>query len=125
MENFKKGRIVKGVVTGIEPYGIFIKFDDNYNGLIHISEISEKFVKNPADFVNIGEIIDVEILDINEQTSQMKLSIKNIRYKQKSNSKRKIIVETSLGFKTLKYKLPFWIEENLKKHKKNTNSIDK
>lgn len=125
MEKFSKGIIVKGVVTGIEPYGIFVKLDEHYRGLIHISEISSKFVRNPSDFASIGDILDVEILDADSSNGQMKLSIKNIEYKQKKVSKRKKIIETNIGFKTLEYKLPFWIEENLKNNKKILNSIDK
>ena len=125
MEKFSQGKIVKGVVTGIENYGIFVKFDDYYSGLIHISEISKGFVKNPSDFVKIGEIINVEILDVDNDNGQIKLSIKNIDYKVHHNIKRKKIIETSLGFKTLKYKLPFWIEENLKNNENILNSIDK
>jgi general stress protein 13 len=123
MDNFKKGEIIKGTVTGIEPYGIFVKFDDSFSGLIHISEISEKFVRNPGDFAKVGEELNVEVIDVDKTTQQMKLSIKNIQYRNKP--KKKKIIETSIGFNTLEYKLPFWIEENLKKHKNISNSIDK
>ena len=125
MEKFTKGKIVKGVVTGIEPYGVFVKFDDYYSGLIHISEISRGFVKDPGDFVKIGQIINVEILDIDNEIGRLNLSIKNIDYKINHNIKRKKIKETSLGFKTLAYRLPQWIEENIKNHEKISNSIDK
>lgn len=113
-----ENNIIKGIVTGIESYGIFVKIDDFKNGLIHISEISSKFVRNPADFANIGEEIDVEIIGNNDD-GNLRLSIKNINEQKKYNKKKKKIIETSLGFKTLDYKLPFWIEENLKKHKNN------
>ena len=116
-----ESNIKKGIVTGIEPYGIFVKFDDKQSGLIHISEISSKFVRNPSDFANIGEEIRVEVIGDNAD-GNLKLSIKNINVRKKSKRK---IVETSLGFKTLNYKLPIWIEQNLKKHKNNSNSIDK
>lgn len=107
--------IVKGVVTGIEPYGIFVKINENSDGLIHISEISSKFVRNPADFANIGEEINVEIIGNNDD-GNLKLSIKNLREQKKVEKRKRKIIETTLGFKTLKYKLPLWIEENLKKH---------
>ena len=48
MNQYKKGEIVTGCVTGIEKYGIFVSLDDYYSGLIHISEISSFFVKNPT-----------------------------------------------------------------------------
>ena len=117
MANYKKGKIVEGTVTGIEPYGIFIALEEYYTGLIHISEISHGFVKNINDYVKIGETINVEILDIDEEQGQLKLSIKNIEYKKKQPVRRKKIIETPLGFKTLAYKLPIWIDESLKKQK--------
>lgn len=118
-----KGRILKGVVTGIEPYGIFVQFDDYYSGLIHISEISDGFVKDPAKYVSVGEIINVKIIDVDDQIGHLKLSIKNIQYKEKKATKRRKIQETPLGFKTLAYHLPIWIEESLKNIKEK--SIDK
>ena len=118
-----KGRILKGVVTGIEPYGIFVQFDDYYSGLIHISEISDGFVKDPAKYVSVGEIINAKIIDVDDQIGHLKLSIKNIQYKEKKATKRRKIQETPLGFKTLSYHLPIWIAESLENISKK--SIDK
>lgn len=117
MSKIKKGRIIRGTVSGIESYGVFVSCDDYYTGLIHISEISHGFVKNITDFVKIGDLIFVEVLDVDEELGHLKLSIKNIEYKKNIAIKRKKIKETSLGFKTLEYKLPIWIEESLKKTK--------
>ena len=94
MTKYKKGKIIRGTVTGIESYGVFVSCDEYYSGLIHISEISHGFVKNVADYVNIGDVINVEILDVDESLGQLKLSIKNIDYKRSSASRRKKIQET-------------------------------
>jgi len=110
MTKYKKGKIVKGVVSGIETYGAFVTFDEFYTGLIHISEISHSFVKNITDFFNIGDTIYVEILEVDEKSFHLRLSIKNIIYKPQKIHKKKRIKETSLGFKTLAYKLPKWID---------------
>lgn len=115
MAKYKKGKIVCGTVTGVESYGVFVSFDEYYSGLIHISEMSHGFVRNVNDFVQIGDVIYVEILDIDEKSFHLKLSIKDIDYKRKFYNRRKKILETSRGFKTLEYKLPFWISESLKK----------
>lgn len=125
MSKIKKGRIVRGTVTGIENYGAFVSCDDYYTGLIHISEISESYVKDINDYVKIGDVIFVEILDVDEELGHLKLSIKNIQYKKKVALKIRKIKETNLGFKTLAYKLPFWIEEQIKKQKNTENCIDK
>lgn len=119
------GQIVQGVVSGIENYGIFVKVDDKFNGLIHISEISNGYVRNINDYAKVGDTIYVEVLDFNETNKQAKLSIKNISYRIGVKNEKKIIVETELGFTTLEKKLPQWIEENIKNNKKQINSIDK
>lgn len=123
VEKYQKGSIVKGVVSGITGYGIFVKIDSKYDGLIHISEISDKYVKNPKYFANINDVISAKIIDIDEKTSHIKLSIKSIEYNSKGKKKR--IIETKHGFSTLEYKLPFWIDDNLKKAKNVANDVDK
>ena len=125
MSKYKKGKIVRGTVTGIETYGVFVSFDEYYSGLIHISEISHNFVNNIHDHVNIGDIINVEILEVDEQSSHLKLSIKNIKYKHNAAIKRAKIIETPKGFATLNYRLPLWIDESVKKIKNTWNGLDK
>ncbi|MCI8446750.1 MAG: S1 RNA-binding domain-containing protein [Bacilli bacterium] len=119
MTKYRKGRVVRGTVTGIENYGIFVSLDEYYSGLIHISEISHGFVKDIDNFVKIGETIYVEILDVDEESCHLKLSIKNIVYKISTNGKKKKIIETKHGFQTLAYKLPFWITQSLEKLQNN------
>ena len=59
MAKYEKGKIVKGVVSGIEAYGAFVALDEYYTGLIHISEISHGYVRRITDYINIGDIINV------------------------------------------------------------------
>lgn len=107
-EKYEKGNIVTGCVTGIEKYGIFVSLDNYYSGLIHISEISESFVRNINDYVNIGETINVKILDVNDNDFHLKLSIKDIDYR--INKKRRTnIVEVGSGFGVLRDRLDDWI----------------
>ena len=112
MSKIKKGRIIRGTVTGIEPYGVFVSCDDYYTGLIHISEISHGFVKNITDFVKVGDLISVEILDVDEELGHLKLSIKNIDYRNTGN----IINDDNYvdGFETLKDHLDIWINDKIK-----------
>lgn len=122
MTKYKKGSIIRGTVTGIETYGVFVSCDDYYSGLIHISEISYSYVKNITDFVNVGDLIYAEVIDIDESLGQLKLSIKNIDYRYNRGVRKHRIIETESGFNTLASMLPIWIEENLKKMAK---SVDK
>lgn len=118
MSKYEKGRIIKGTVSGIESYGAFVTFDEFYTGLIHISEISYGYVKKITDYLNIGDTIYVQIIDVDNETNHLKLSIKNIQYKPNRIKKNKKIVETNTGFKTLAYKLPKWINNSMKTCKK-------
>lgn len=124
MPKYKVGKVVKGTVIGIETYGIFISLDEFYNGLIHISEVSNDFVSNLNDYVQVGDVIFVKILEVDEELFQLKLSIKNINYKMVKKNYSKIL-ETNLGFNTLKYNLPIWIEKNLKKKKYIDKIVEK
>ena len=110
MSKYKEGEIVKGCVTGIENYGIFINLDEFYTGLIHISEISSSFVRNVNDYVKIGETIKVKVLEEDEKHHHVKLSIKDIDYRINRRRNNKI-VETTQGFSTLGTMLDKWIKE--------------
>ena len=118
MAKYKIGSIVTGSVTGIEKYGVFVNLDDYYSGLIHISEISHGFVKNVNDFVNLGETIKVKVIDVDDDTFHVKLSIKDINHKILKEKDEKIL-EVGSGFGILKNNLNDWI--NTKKEEINKN----
>ncbi|MBE6147830.1 MAG: S1 RNA-binding domain-containing protein [Firmicutes bacterium] len=112
MLKYEKGKIVTGCVTGVEKYGIFVGLDDFYSGLIHISEISNNFVRNISDYVNIGETIKVKIVEIDEKNYHAKLSIKDIDYRGVYKSSNQV-KEVGDGFYPLKAKLDEWIADKM------------
>ncbi len=107
MPKYNVGDVVKGKVTGIEDYGFFLLLDDGYTGLVHISEMSEKFVKNIFDYVQLGEHINAEIIELDEKNKKVKLSIKNIDYRIEDKKE----LEDQNGFSPLREKLPEWVAE--------------
>jgi len=119
LSKYKIGKIVKCCVTGIESYGVFVSLDEFYSGLIHISEVSDNYVKSLYDYVAIGDYIYAEVIDVDDLQNHVKLSIKNINYKIKRFSKKRKIIETGSGFYLLEKNLPIWIESKLKKIKSN------
>lgn len=112
MGKYRSGDIVTGCVTGIEKYGVFVSLDDYYSGLIHISEISDGFVRNIHDYVKIGETINAKVIEENEKEHHVKLSIKDIDYRKSKYSKTKI-VETKKGFSTLRMYLNKWVDSKI------------
>jgi len=120
--DFKVGDIIKAKVTGIEQYGIFVKCDDDYTGLIHISEIDNSFIRDINNYVSIGEEIYVNIIGIDEANKHLSLSIKNMNYNNNADSKVK---ESVSGFLPLYNHLNEWIEEKLKEiNSKNEKNSD-
>lgn len=112
--DIKEKDVVRVKITGIQKYGAFAMLENNnYNGLIHISEISYGYVKNISDFMNVGDSIYAEILNIDDKNKQIKLSIKDIDY-NKDGVKLKRMAETKKGFEPLKENLEQWIDEKIK-----------
>lgn len=114
MNIYKIGDIIECLVTGIQSYGIFVKVDENYLGLIHISEISDYYVKKVEDYAQVGEKIYCKVLEIDEQNKKLKLSIKNINYKYHNIGIYE--KETRSGFSPLKSRLDNWINEKLSEY---------
>jgi small subunit ribosomal protein S1 len=84
LKDYKKGDIVEGEITGIADFGAFIKFPlptesskDQIEGLIHISELDWQLVENPAEVVKVGDVVKVQIIDINN--NQVFLSLKSLK----------------------------------------------
>ena len=119
MDKYKKGDVVKARITAIEKYGAFASLDDEYSGLIHISEITDKFVKNITDFVEIGDIINVKVLDVSKNKNQLKLSAKEVNGDLYKNKKTHI-KETVFGFYLLKSAIPNWIREKMEEINKKS-----
>ena len=111
--NYTVGQVVQGTVTGIQPYGAFVKVDGHTDGLIHISEISSHYVNDVHNYVNIGEKVVVKVIDIDEKNRQLRLSLKAVQPGRKSGRSHisRTEDELKIGFSSLKDKLIQWIEE--------------
>jgi small subunit ribosomal protein S1 len=75
-KTYKIGTVVSGEVNRITPFGAFIKLDDDINGLIHISEITDDETADISQFMKIGEKIEAKIIDIEPEEHRVALSIK-------------------------------------------------
>ncbi|MGY0836895.1 CvfD/Ygs/GSP13 family RNA-binding post-transcriptional regulator [Aerococcus urinaeequi] len=114
------GDVVEGEVTGLQPYGVFVQLDENHQGLIHISEINHGYVSNVDDKFTIGEKLKVKIIDIDEYTSKMSLSIRALKKLATSNKPAKNAWPKKrhapkIGFVSIEEQMPGWIEEALNK----------
>ena len=119
MSKYKKGDIVKCCVTGLTDYGVFVKVDEEYGGLIHISEISNKYVSNIERLFIEGDNFEAKVLEVDEEKKQIKLTIKG------NKTNRKLIdglEEKGEGFAPLKENLDKWVKEKLEELEKNAKT---
>lgn len=79
VKKYKVGQIVEGEVKSIADYGVFVKIEDGLNGLVHISELSNKLVKHPSKIVNVGDKINVMIISISNDDRHLGLSLKRVQ----------------------------------------------
>ncbi len=77
---FEVGQIVEGKVVKITNFGAFIELEGGKNGLIHISEISNSYVKNVSDYLNVGESVKAKIVSI-KKDGRIDLSLKQLEEK--------------------------------------------
>ncbi|MFD1393184.1 CvfD/Ygs/GSP13 family RNA-binding post-transcriptional regulator [Lacticaseibacillus jixianensis] len=122
--NYRIGDIVTGKITGIQPYGVFVLLDDQHQGLIHISECQHGFVKALDELFAVGQHLSVVILDIDEFSGKISLSVRALqpdpamttyRHRKHYWTNRKLHV----GFKPIAEHLNGWVDEYsalLKKH---------
>ena len=75
-EDLKDGMILTGTVRNVIDFGAFVDIGVKHDGLVHISELSESFVKNPADVVSIGDVVKVKVIKIDTEKQKVSLSMK-------------------------------------------------
>ena len=117
-KQYKIGMILEGKITGIQPYGAFVELDNKTQGLIHVSEIRHGYVKAIDDYVKIGDKVKVEIIDIDEYSKKISLSLRALTAETlKSHTHKKIYFtnrQKHIGFKPLKLQMDQWVKETNK-----------
>jgi uncharacterized protein len=77
-EDLKEGMILTGTVRNVIDFGVFVDIGVKHDGLVHISELSDKYVKNPLDIVSVGDIVKVRVIKIDNEKMKVSLSMKNV-----------------------------------------------
>lgn len=107
----KVGDIIYGKITNILGYGAFVEVDD-YDGLIHISEFSDHYVRDINEFVKVGQEVKLKVIDVDDEKKRVKLSYKQIH---KTRGVKCHIPTYKIGFASIKKELPKWIEKEKKR----------
>ena len=75
---YARGTIVKGKVTSVTDFGLFIELEEGIEGLIHVSELSKEKIDNPKDFAEVGSVLEAAVLQVDTVDRKIALSVKNI-----------------------------------------------
>ena len=76
LEDLKEGMVLTGTVRNVIDFGAFVDIGVKHDGLVHISEMSDKFIKNPSDLVSVGDIVKVKVIKIDKDRQKVGLSMK-------------------------------------------------
>ena len=76
LEDLKEGMVLTGTVRNVIDFGAFVDIGVKHDGLVHISEMSDKFIKNPSDVVSVGDIVKVKVIKIDQERQKVGLSMK-------------------------------------------------
>ena len=76
LEDLKEGMILTGTVRNVIDFGAFVDIGVKYDGLVHISEMSDKYIRNPSDLVSVGDIVKVKVIKIDMDRKKVALSMK-------------------------------------------------
>ena len=124
--DYKIGDVIIGKVNQIRPYALFLTFEGGVNGLLHISELSDDYIRDIEKFGSIGDEIKVKVLSIDSSNGFLRVSYKaipeNERYSTHQNSNRSIPQFDEADFTDLEAKLPEWISITLEKAKEENNN---
>lgn len=122
---YNVGDDIIGTVYEVKPYGLFLKFDDQTKGLLHISELSDSYIRDIEKYATVGDQLKVRILNIEPSNGFLKLSYKRIPNEEKYNTHSKDIrsrpISNENDFKPLKEKLNDWINDALKEINNDKN----
>ena len=75
-EDLQEGMELTGTVRNVIDFGAFVDIGVKHDGLVHISEMSDKYVKNPSEIVSVGDIVKVKVIGIDKERQKVKLSMK-------------------------------------------------
>ncbi len=75
-EDLREGMVLTGTVRNVTDFGAFVDIGVKHDGLVHISQLSDSFVRNPSDVVSVGDIVKVKVIGIDEERQKVQLSMK-------------------------------------------------
>lgn len=79
MKDLKSGMVLKGTVRNVIDFGAFVDIGVHQDGLVHISELTTRFIKHPLEVVKIGDVVEVKVISVDVAKKRIALTMKNMK----------------------------------------------
>lgn len=123
--NYEVNEIIQGTVTRILPYGAMMIFEDETMGLLHISEVSNSYIRNIYRYLKVGAVYQVKVLSTDREKNFIKVSLKSLTEEERRmniglSPRNKLFIDSKL----LTSKLNDWIKIEMEKMNKENNNVN-
>ena len=119
---YEVGQLIIGTVTKVKPFALFMEFEGGAEGLLHISEISDSYIRDIERFGRVGDQMRVKVVSIDESNGFLRVSLKQgpheDAFSTHDNSVKNIPLAGENDFKPLANRLNKWIEQTLQEAEK-------
>ncbi|MBR5217088.1 MAG: S1 RNA-binding domain-containing protein, partial [Oscillospiraceae bacterium] len=78
IKDLSAGMVLSGTVRNVVDFGVFVDIGVHQDGLVHISQVCNKFIKHPSEMVSVGDIVKVVVLEVDEKKHRISLSMKQV-----------------------------------------------
>ena len=82
MKDLKPGMVLSGTVRNVIDFGVFVDIGVHQDGLVHISQVADRFVRHPSEVVSVGDVVKVVVLDVDEKRKRISLSMRQVPKEQ-------------------------------------------
>ena len=79
LKDLKPGMVLSGTVRNVIDFGVFVDIGVHQDGLVHISQVSNKFIKHPSEVVSVGDVVKVAVLDVAQKRGRISLTMKGAK----------------------------------------------
>ena len=81
IKDLKPGMVLTGTVRNVIDFGVFVDIGVHQDGLVHISQICDKFIRHPSEVLSVGDVVNVSVLEVDEKKHRISLTMKNVSQK--------------------------------------------
>ena len=79
LEDLKEGMVLKGTVRNVIDFGAFVDIGVHQDGLVHISQLTDRYIKHPSEAVKVGDVVDVMVMSVDVKRKRIQLTMKGIQ----------------------------------------------